>query len=186
MEIKQMNTKIETLIADAKKELARAKNNLQRKNAELDFYVWAIKNRKSLCNKTEFSHKELPVYLCLKTWRMFWQHFKIDANRGLGGCYKLDESVSDFDEVVALRAMKEIVLLAQKLERDLKYHESRIAAFETLSAEYDSFLCDFMENMRRRNATVIRKGVDSMHAQDFFKYLGYVVHIHNDACVINM
>lgn len=181
-----MNTKIEVLIADAKRGLAQAKNDLWRKNAEIDFYVWAIKNRKSLCDKTKFSREELPEHLCLKTWRVFWQHFKIDADRGLGGCYKLDESVSDFDEVVALRAMREIVLLAQKLERDLKHHESRVATFETLSAEYDSFLCEFAENVKRGNATIIHKDVSLTHTQDFFKYLGYVVHIHNDACVINV
>lgn len=181
-----MNTKIETLIAGAKRELAQAKNDLWRKNAEIDFYVWATKNRKSLYNKTEFSREELPEHLCLKTWRAFWQPFKIDANRGLDGCYKLDESVSDFDEVVVLRTMKEIVLLAQKMERDLKYHESRVAAFETLSAEYDSFLCEFAENVKRGNATIIHKGVGLMHTQDFFSYLGYVVHIRNGACVINV
>lgn len=182
-----MSTKIETLIADAKRELSRLKNDLWRKNAELDFYVWAIKHRKSLCDKTEFSREELPEHLCLKTWRVFWQHFGIDANRGLNGCYKLGESAADFDEVVAFRAMKDVVTLAQKMERDLKYHESRVAAFETLSAEYDNFLCEFAENVKRGNAMMFApKDVGLMHTQDFFECLGYAVRIHNGACVINV
>ena len=182
-----MNTKIETLITDAKRELSRAKNDLWRKNAELDFYMWAVKNRKSLCGKTEFSREELPEHLCLKTWRVFWQHFEIGANRGLDGCYKLDESVADFDAVIAFRAMKEVVALTQKMKRDFGYHESRVAAFEALSAGYDSFLCEFAENVKRGNTTIIaRSAVGLMHTQEFFRYLGYVVHIHNGACVINV